>query len=106
MVRKEFTVMTRYPVGWFQRGKVITGTTALLFCPTPLWSISYNLRSERSKARWNSCTEPGSKFSAHVSGGLTLFWTGLLSVPGTWLMATLIGNSHSLIRFSAPICWR
>jgi len=124
MVRKEFTVMTRYPVEFVATfgqifaivaiftlagltfsspseegnssaaGVVIYGFLLFLFLSDTLWSIGYNLRNEQKQGTLEQLyLSPASKFSALMSRVCTtLFWTGLLSVAGTWLMATLLGE--------------
>jgi len=124
MVRKEFTVMTRYPVEFVATfgqifaivaiftlagltfsspseegdsstaGVVIYGFLLFLFLSDTLWSIGYNLRNEQKQGTLEQLyLSPASKFSALMSRvSTTLFWTGLLSVAGTWLMATLLGE--------------
>ena len=124
MVRKEFTVMTRYPVEFVATfgqifaivaiftlaglnfsspssegssstaGVVIYGFVLFLFLSDTLWSIGYNLRNEQKQGTLEQLyLSPASKFSALMSRVCTtLFWTGLLSVAGTWLMATLLGE--------------
>jgi ABC-2 type transport system permease protein len=124
MVRKEFTVMTRYPVEFVATfgqifaivaiftlaglnfsspssegssstaGVVIYGFVLFLFLSDTLWSIGYNLRNEQKQGTLEQLyLSPASKFSALMSRvSMTLFWTGLLSVAGTWLMATLLGE--------------
>jgi ABC-2 type transport system permease protein len=131
MVRKEFTVMTRYPVEFVATfgqifaivaiftlaglnfsspssegssstaGVVIYGFVLFLFLSDTLWSIGYNLRNEQKQGTLEQLyLSPASKFSALMSRvSMTLFWTGLLSVAGTWLMATLIGE----FPFSNPL---
>ena len=124
MVRKEFTVMTRYPVEFVATfgqifaivaiftlagltfsspseegdsntaGVVIYGFLLFLFLSDTLWSIGYNLRNEQKQGTLEQLyLSPASKFSALMSRVCTtLFWTGLLSIAGTWLMATLLGE--------------
>jgi len=124
MVRKEFTVMTRYPVEFVATfgqifaivaiftlaglnfsspssevssstaGVVIYGFLLFLFLSDTLWSIGYNLRNEQKQGTLEQLyLSPASKFSALMSRvSTTLFWTGLLSVAGAWLMATLLGE--------------
>lgn len=125
MVRKEFTVMTRYPVEFAASfgqifaivaiftlagltfaspagegetnsaaGVVIYGFLLFLFLSDTLWSLGYNLRHEQKQGTLEQLyLSPASKFSALMARvSMTLFWTGLLSIAGAWLMATLLGE--------------
>lgn len=132
MVRKEFTIMTRYPVefvasfgqifaivaiftlagltfaGPDQEGEtnsaagiVIYGFLLFLFLSDTLWSIGYNLRNEQKQGTLEHLyLSPASKFSALMARvSTTLVWTGLLSIAGSWLMATLLGG----LPFANPV---
>jgi ABC-2 type transport system permease protein len=132
MVRKEFTVMTRYPVEFVASfgqifaivavftlagltfaspaaegesnsaaGIVIYGFLLFLFLSDTLWSIGYNLRHEQKQGTLEQLyLSPASKFSALMARvSTTLVWTGLLSIAGSWLMATLLGG----LPFANPV---
>jgi ABC-2 type transport system permease protein len=81
-------------VGSTAAGVVIYGFLLFLFLSDTLWSIGYNLRNEQKQGTLEQLyLSPASKFSALMSRvSMTLFWTGLLSITGTWLMATLLGE--------------
>lgn len=125
MARKEFTVMTRYPVEFIASfgqvfaivsvftlagltfagqgpaswtgptaGLVVYGFVLFMFLSDTLWSIGYNIRREQTEGTLEQLyLSPASKFGSLVSRVVnTLFWTGLLSVAGSGLMAWMIGS--------------
>jgi ABC-2 type transport system permease protein len=65
-----------------------------LFLSDTLWTIGYNIRNEQLQGTLEQLyLSPASKFANLVSRVTnTLVWTGLLSITGCLLMASMIGR--------------
>jgi ABC-2 type transport system permease protein len=75
-------------------GVVIYGFILFLFLSDTLWTIGYNVRNEQVQGTLEQLyLSPASKFASLVSRVTnTLVWTGLLSIAGSALMASMIGR--------------
>jgi ABC-2 type transport system permease protein len=75
-------------------GVVIYGFILFLFLSDTLWTIGYNVRNEQVQGTLEQLyLSPASKFASLVSRVTnTLLWTGLLSIAGSALMASMIGR--------------
>lgn len=75
-------------------GVVVYGFVLFIFISDTLWTIGYNVRHEQTQGTLEQLyLSPASKFASLISRvSNILIWTGLLSVTGAALMATMIGE--------------
>jgi ABC-2 type transport system permease protein len=75
-------------------GVAVYGFILFMFMGDTLWTIGYNIRNEQIQGTLEQLyLSPASKFANLVSRVTnTILWTGLLSITGAALMATMIGR--------------
>jgi ABC-2 type transport system permease protein len=75
-------------------GVAVYGFILFLFLSDTLWAIGYNVRNEQLQGTLEQLyLSPASKFASLVARVTnTLLWTGLVSIAGAALMATMIGR--------------
>ncbi len=122
MVRKEITILARYPVSFVATfvqvflivavfvlagltfgeggpgegvsGLVAYGFILYMFLSETLWNIGYNVRREQVQGTLEQLyLSPASKFASLVARVVhTLLWTSVLSLAGAGLMSVMLGR--------------